>query len=333
MYEGPAKPYCYRGKAYRRADSSTVEVSRLEYNRLALKGLNMSFDALESLEQPSTFACLAGELQDKLGINQLDKATLISLELRNLDGACNNAASLLAGENVFPGIDMARFGESINVMRSRRTFAGVSVLRQMHDALAFFEENYLYEEIVGIDRVRRELIPYEAFREAVVNALVHRCWDVPAHIRVAMYPNRVEVVSPGGLPDGVTEDEYLSGGPSIARNPILANVFFRLGYIERFGTGIPRIVEAYRDALVSPSFTVSASSIAVTLPVLIGMDLSSDEQAVLMAIRRGEDVSSAEISARVGFSKGKTVRMLNALIEYGLVRRMGAARAVRYQRR
>ena len=106
--------------------------------------------------------------------------------------------------------------------------------------------------------VSLELVPREAFREAIANALVHRCWDVNASINVRMFPDRIEVTSPGGLPDGITEEMYLAGGPSVARNPILANVFFRLGHIERFRTGIPRIIEA---SIFRPLSTAACRSV------------------------------------------------------------------------
>ena len=56
-----------------------------------------------------------------------------------------------------------------------------------------------------------------------------------------MYENRIEISSPGGLPSELSEEEYLNGQISILRNPIIGNVFFRLKYIEKFGTGILRI--------------------------------------------------------------------------------------------
>lgn len=58
-------------------------------------------------------------------------------------------------------------------------------------------------------------LPEAAFREAIANALIHRVWDVDSQIRVSMYDDRIEVVSPGGLPSGITEDEYLSGKLSV----------------------------------------------------------------------------------------------------------------------
>lgn len=64
-----------------------------------------------------------------------------------------------------------------------------------------------------------------------------------ANIKVAMYDDRIELMSPGGLPGGLSKEEYVAGQISILRNPIIRNVFFRLKIIERFGTGIQRILE------------------------------------------------------------------------------------------
>lgn len=332
VFDSPAKPYLYDGKAFCRADSSTVAVSRLEHNRLTLIGANTSFDALESTGQDLSFSLLEGRLVEKTGITRLDGNGLISLELRSPAGAYNNAAALLADENGFPGTDIARFGDSINVILTRRTFAGVSLLAQLDGAMAMFEEYYTYEEIVGENRVRHESIPREAFREAIANALVHRAWDVRGSIKVSMFADRIEVVSPGGLPDGVTEEEYRAGGPSVARNPIIANVFFRLGYIERFGTGIPRIVEAYLATDTSPRFAVRPASVTVVLPVVGTVSLTADEALMLGRIPKGSSMSRAEIETATGFSRDKTIRLLGALVDKGVLELTGAGRSTRYTR-
>lgn len=66
--------------------------------------------------------------------------------------------------------------------------------------------------------------------------------------RVSMFQDRIEISSPGGLPSGISEEEYLNGQVSKLRNPILGNVFFRLRLIERFGTGVLRIRDAYKGS-------------------------------------------------------------------------------------
>ena len=332
VHEGPDKPYLSSGRAYRRTDTSTVEVSRLEYGRLVLTGEHVSFDALVAKEQDLAFGHLEKELASKLGLKPLDQNSLISLELMTPSGEYCNAAALLADSNHFPGIDIARFGESINIINARHTFEHMSVLEQMQRTLEVFDTYYAYEEIVGFERIAKTLVPREAFREAIANALVHRCWDVRANIKVGMFADRIEITSPGGLPAGITEELYLAGGPSVARNPILANVFFRLGHIERFGTGIPRILDEYDHETVSPSFALRDSSITVMLPVTVLENVTLDEEAILAVLAKGSALTRSQISEKTQLSKSKAIRTLNALVEKGLVTKVGEGRSVRYER-
>lgn len=332
VHEGPDKPYLSSGRAYRRTDTSTVEVSRLEYGRLVLTGEHVSFDALVAKEQDLAFGHLEKELASKLGLKPLDQNSLISLELITPSGEYCNAAALLADSNHFPGIDIARFGESINIINARHTFEHMSVLEQMQRTLEVFDTYYAYEEIVGFERIAKTLVPREAFREAIANALVHRCWDVRANIKVGMFADRIEITSPGGLPAGITEELYLAGGPSVARNPILANVFFRLGHIERFGTGIPRILDEYAHETVSPSFALRDSSITVMLPVTVLENVTLDEEAILAVLAKGSALTRSQISEKTQLSKSKAIRTLNALVEKGLVTKVGEGRSVRYER-
>lgn len=332
VHEGPDKPYLSSGRAYRRTDTSPVEVSRLEYGRLVLTGEHVSFDALVAKEQNLAFGHLEKELASKLGLKPLDQNSLISLELMAPSGEYCNAAALLADSNHFPGIDIARFGGSINIIHSRHTFERTSVLEQMQRTLEVFDTYYAYEEIVGFERITKTLVPREAFREAIANALVHRCWDVRANIKVGMFADRIEITSPGGLPAGITEELYLAGGPSVARNPILANVFFRLGHIERFGTGIPRILDEYAHETVSPSFALRDSSITVMLPVTVLENVTLDEEAILAVLAKGSALTRSQISEKTQLSKSKAIRTLNALVEKGLVTKVGEGRSVRYER-
>ena len=332
VHEGPDKPYLSSGRAYRRTDTSTVEVSRLEYGRLVLTGEHVSFDALVAKEQDLAFGHLEKELASKLGLKPLDQNSLISLELMTPSGEYCNAAALLADSNHFPGIDIARFGESINIINARHTFEHMSVLEQTQRTLEVFDTYYAYEEIVGFERIAKTLVPREAFREAIANALVHRCWDVRANIKVGMFADRIEITSPGGLPAGITEELYLAGGPSVARNPILANVFFRLGHIERFGTGIPRILDEYAHETVSPSFALRDSSITVMLPVTVLENVTLDEEAILAVLAKGSALTRSQISEKTQLSKSKAIRTLNALVEKGLVTKVGEGRSVRYER-
>ncbi|MBT9805861.1 AAA family ATPase, partial [Blautia wexlerae] len=113
VYEGRYKPYLYKGKAYKRNDSSTVEVDRLEYNRLILEGCNQTFEEITSFNQQLTFAKLETEFIRVMGIEKINKDILKTLELYSDQSGFNNAAALLADDNQFTGIDIIRFGDTI----------------------------------------------------------------------------------------------------------------------------------------------------------------------------------------------------------------------------
>lgn len=81
VFEGTFKPYLYKGKAYKRNDSSTIEVDRLELNRLVLEGLNQSYEEQESTQQDLTFQTLEDELSKKLDVEHINTDILRTLGL------------------------------------------------------------------------------------------------------------------------------------------------------------------------------------------------------------------------------------------------------------
>ena len=330
--EGPHKPYLYRAKAYRRSDSATVEVDHLELRRLVLTGEHLTFEETAARRQDLSFDLLGVWVKRIMGIRSITQDTLKTLELYSDAQGFNVAAELLADENGFPGIDGAVFGASVSIIRDRKTFEHMSVLSQYERAVDLFRTHCVYEKVDGFERREVQVVPEEAFREAVANALVHRLWDAPSHIRISFYPDRIEVVSPGGLPSGISEEEYLTDRVSVLRNPILGNVFYRLGIIERFGTGVTRIREAYRESELKPSFKVSENSITVVLPsVESGKALTDDERAVLAVMGASMMRSSSEIAEEAGMSKSKALRIVQRLLAEGRLEAVGEGRGRKYR--
>lgn len=329
--EGKQKPYLYKGKAYRRSDTATVEVDDFELKRLVLEGSNLYFEELPCGRDDLSFQYLETKMVEKLGIQNINEDILRTLGFINEEKEYINAAAIFADKNQFCGIDIARFGNSINEIRDRETISGVSVLEQYDKAVSTFRRYYQYEMIEGIERKTVELLPENAFREAVANSLVHREWDINSHVRIAMFSDRIEVTSPGGLPRGLTKEEYTNGDISNLRNPIIGNMFFRLHYIEMFGTGIRRINAAYKNVPVKPDFRITDNSITVILPCLgKEMVVNTNEQNVLDVLKIGRVLSSAEIAAELGWSKAKTVRVLNDLVDAGYIKKNGSGRGTHY---
>lgn len=329
--DGVFKPYLYKGKAYRRSDTATVEVDQIELKRLILMGDNMSFEELPSPAQDLTFESFFRIIQQKLKLESLSTDVLKTLGFYTEKGEFNHAAALFADKNHFSGIDMVRFGASISEILDRDILTNKSILEEYNQAIFFFEKYYQYEKIEGMERILIERIPIEAFRETLANAIVHRVWDIPAHIRIAMYPDRIEIYSPGGLPSGISKEEYLKGYISRLRNPIIANVFFRLHLIEMFGTGIKRIMDCYEEYEVKPIFDISENNICVTLPVVDRKkEVNSDEMIILEILSKGIRLSSSELVLKSGFGKNKVVRLIGSLLEKNYVQKEGSGRGIKY---
>lgn len=331
VFEGEYKPYLYKGKAYRRSDSATIEVDQTELKNLVLMGSNLSFEEISCGEKDLAFSELTIKLQEELAVSAVSEDVLRTLGFFTKDKKYNNAAALFADRNDFYGIDIARFGNSINEILDRETIMGTSILKQYDAAVRMIKRYYQYEEINGIERKVVELIPENAYREAIANALIHRDWSINAHIRVALYPDKIEIKFPGSFPRGLTAEEYENGEISCLRNPILGTVFFRLKYIEMFGTGVTRIKYAYANARKKPEFSVTDHVISVVLPVISGKyDVTDDEARVIQVLEHSIPLSSTKIAEEAGFTKTKTLRLVDALREKGYVKISGKGRGTRY---
>ena len=329
--EGLNKPYLYKGKAYKRNDTSTVEVDKVELNRLTLLGLNQYYEELKARKQDLEFKVLKKELEEKLSLKNFSKDVLKTLNLYDNKNAYNNAAELFADKNSFSGIDIAKFGKSIDEILDRNLFVNISVILQYQKTLEVFNRYYKYEQILGSERIEKELIPEKAFREVIANALIHRTWDVNSNIRISMYEDKIEVSSPGGLPSGISEKEYLNGQISQLRNPILANIFFRLKYVEMFGTGIRRINESYKKFAVKPNFEIFENSIKITLPITkTELFLTTNEKIIMDILEKGNILSSSEILEKVEFKKDKLNRILKNLIQKNYIDVIGNGRGTKY---
>ena len=331
---GIHKPYLYRAKAYKRSDTATVEADETELTRLILEGKHMAYEELPSERQDLSFSMLEKGLVEQRGITKCDKDILKTLSLYSDSFGYNNAAAILADVNDYPGIDIAKFGETISIIQKRVTIEKQSILSAYDAALNLYRDYYQHEEIDGSKRRLVETIPEAAFREAVANAIIHRVWDIHSQIRISMFDDRIEVVSPGGLPGGISKKEYVSGRISVLRNPILANVFNKLNMVETFGTGILRIKETYKDSTTQPVFDATDNTIVVILPVIKeNLDLTDDEKIVYDVLSKtmARPISDIMASPNIRFGKSKVSELLKSMEKKGVVSIEGNGRGTKYR--
>lgn len=118
------------------------ESRTLEYNRLILEGCNQTFEEITSFNQQLTFAKLETEFIRVMGIEKINKDILKTLELYSDQGGFNNAAALPADDNQFTGIDIIRFGDTIDEIMDRESLENISILSQLEKTLQMFRKYY-----------------------------------------------------------------------------------------------------------------------------------------------------------------------------------------------
>lgn len=266
----------------------------------------------------------------------LNSNFLSNLNLLTPDGDLNYSGYLLSdGSGV--SIRFAKYeGDNRVVLLENEEFGFCSLMRafdRLFDRLSV--ENKTYARITDRRRIERRMVDSVALREAVLNAILHNDYSYSGSPKFEMFSDRLEITSIGGLPFGMTRDDFFSG-VSLPRNPELMRVFRDLDYVEHLGSGIPRILEVYgRDAfVVSESFVrvvlpfakpLTKADAVSSVPLPSGsMQFSSNDRLVISAIERDGSVTVKGISAETGFAVRKVERILARLKGLGVVIRDGA---------
>lgn len=179
----------------------------------------------------------------------------------------SNAFALLTSDYFsFSKTQCAVFkGKERSVFLDKKEFTG-PIYEQIEDAIIFVLRNIRLEaKIEGMIRKECYELPIEAIREMIINAHCHRNLMDESCIQVAVYDDRLEVTSPGGLYNGLTYDEIMSGHSKL-RNRAVARVFNQMGLIESWGTGIRRIVKAAENyGLPTPEIQVFDNMFRINL--------------------------------------------------------------------
>lgn len=268
--EGDEKPYSSSSGYFRRLDAVTQKMTQREVRAIFRETEDISFEDIAckdlslkeiSLKKVKSF------LQEAHMSYKISKANLASfltsLSIYRKD-KINNAGALMFASKVEKFIPhtesiFAAFKGTDKTNIYDRNDVKDDLLIQFNEAVAFLKKHLnVRSEIRGFDRFDIYEIPLDALREAVVNAIVHRDYRIKGtSIYVRIYDDRVEIENPGGLPDGITKRDF--GRSSVRRNPIIADLFHRMGKVERMGSGIERMRELMRDAgMKEPVFEMDA---------------------------------------------------------------------------
>ncbi len=255
-------PISIRGKYYVRSGSTLQEMTGLALNEFILKRTGKTWDDIP--EQRATIDDI-DELSVKQFLKDAKVAKRINVEddiaisdlLEKLrlseNGQLKRAAIILFGKD--PGkfyanlaVKIGKFGESDADLKFHEVVEGNLI--QLKDRIGeMLNAKFFIHPIdfMGMQRVELDEYPVAAVREMILNALVHRNYmGAPTQIR--LHDNHFSVWNDGGLPEGITEEDLKKVHRSKPGNPLLADVCFKAGYIDSWGRGTIKIIEACQEA-------------------------------------------------------------------------------------
>ena len=286
---GKKKPYYLKSKGIQKGtyirSGATTRIIEEDYvlKELVLEGENKYFDQQvchgESVsdEEIEKFCEWLEKLARKNSendteIRKITRNILLNwkvLEEKNGRIFPTNAYILLSGKEnweVSRKIQCGVFkGETRSMFVDKKEFEG-SIIMQLEKAYQYvLEKINLGSDIVGIYRVDKYEIPPKSIREVIANAVIHRSYLEPNDIQVALYDNRLEITSPGMLLSGVNV-KRMKEGYSKLRNRAIASVFAYVNIIEKWGSGIPRIMNEIREyGLQEPEFIIFENDFRVNI--------------------------------------------------------------------
>ena len=334
IYKGDETPYYYSGdgvlEAYVRMGNESVKATATELKRLVLRGKNTSYDSQNSTYKVEDYAfSKLRERYKKWTGNSFDDKDLISFGLANEQGYLTNAGALIADESPirwsrlfctrWNGLNKS--GGTVDALDDAE-YEG-SVISLIDNGEAFIKRNAKMQWRKTANS-REEMPEYveRSYHEALINALAHRDYLVNgSEVHIDIYDDRMEIYSPGGMPDGsMIQDRDPLTVPSTRRNPVLADVFNRLGYMERKGSGFGKILSGYEFQInynerKRPSFRSDRYQFTVVMPNLnygVTQDVTQDvtqnvtqdklDLRILDLIREDSKVSTEKMAGILGVS-------------------------------
>lgn len=331
IFKGEETPYYYSGdgvlEAYVRIGNESVKASATELKRLVLRGKNTPYDSQVSTYKFQDFAFSKfREKYKKWTGNSFDEKDMISFGLSDEHGYLTNAGALIADESPirwsrlfctrWNGLN--KNGGTLDAFDDAE-YSG-SVISLIDNGEAFIKRNakLMWRKTANS---REEMPEYveRSYHEALVNAVVHRDYLVNgSEVHIDIYDDRMEIYSPGGMPDGsIIQERDPFTVPSTRRNPVLADVFNRLGYMERKGSGFGKIIGGYEAQInynesKKPSFRSDRYQFTVVMPNLNYRVTQDVTQAVTQDVTR-DDIDAQIIKLITDNNKISTQKMAAAL--------------------
>lgn len=241
-------------------------------------------------------------------------------------------------------IKCSRFkGTTMDIFIDRKEYDG-DVFTQLENAENFIKNHIsLSGEIKGLQRKDSYEIPIEAIRESLVNAAVHRDYvNMGRDIKVGIYDDILNIVSPGGFPNTITKEDILEGRSEI-RNKVIARVFKELNYIEQWGTGIRRIRSSCQAAgLKEPQIEETGDFISINLfrknfydpKTEMKTEYTVQEEEIIEYLKSGnEKITTREVTSILQVKERRARYVLNEMVGNDILEKVGRSSNTHYRKK
>ena len=369
IHPGPMRPYYIKNKGlvdgtYVRVAGTSRHAEGYMLKELILEGQNRYFDNepceyLEINEDDIKDLCdkmkkIAIENtwndEEKAAIRDVTKNILITWGILKEDNGKiipTNAYALLTGKmQIQPAIQCAVFkGKTRAYFVDRREFSG-PIQYQVQLAFQYvLEKINMGMQIKGIYRQDVYELPINSVRELIANAVAHRNYLEPGNIQVAIFDDRLEVTSPGMLLNTVSIKKMIEGYSRL-RNPAIANAFAYMKIIEKWGTGIPRILRECKEyGLKKPELidfdgdfrvnmyrreeksktTQTTTQTTTQITTQTTIKLTKNDHEILQVIQNNPALSQKEIAMELGWTVDRVKYYLNKMKKQEAIRRIGSS--------
>jgi ATP-dependent DNA helicase RecG len=339
VQKGTSRPYYLSSKGIRpegvfvRQAASSVPASASAIVKMIKETDGDSYEEERSINQNLNFVTLRAEFQNK-GLT-LSEPQMRTLGILNENSLYTNLGFLLSDE-CNHSIKVAVFeGNTKSIFRDRHEFSG-SLITQLKDSFSFIDRyNRTSSTISGLERMDFRDYPNDAIREALLNCIIHKDYGYGGSTLISIFDNRIEFITIGGLVKGLTKEDIMIG-ISLSRNKKLADVFYRLKWVEAYGTGIMKIKEAYENNQEKPDFEVTDNAFKMSLPIFRQVKeknfitLNESEERILQFLKEEKSIVRSEVEQLLSISQAMAIKLLKSLVNKELIAKVGTGKNIKY---
>jgi ATP-dependent DNA helicase RecG len=343
----------FSGKFYKRMGTVSKLLSGQALSDFILKKSNLFWDSL--LESKASLNHIdvnaietfknGAKKSGRITFSDTDdtESILSKLDLIDENGNYTRASVLLFGNTptkftISAFLKIGKFGYSNSELIAQDLIEG-NLFEMADKAIELLNAKYILRTVSyeGLQRVETPEYPYEAIREVLFNAIIHREYST-SPITIRIYDDRMEIWNMGNLPDNLTVEKLKLNHGSYPRNPLLAKTFYLGGHIETWGRGTIKIIEeCKKHGLPEPVFVNDMEGMTVILyknrtnpEFLKKLDLNDRQLKAIEYVKKNGFITRATFEEIVDTSYRTAVRDLDSLLKHEVFRKEGSTKSTKY---